>query len=1055
MGGGPLGLRLLSVFVVLAASPSVRAECSISARQCVLLATGDALGGGHPSEQTTNFGDRSRLRLKGSQGVGLLQFDLAALLADRTVVAATLHLTPVVDVGIDRVSTVAVPWSESEATYLERSEGRAWQGRSGSVLTVVNGHGGSIENSTPNAEAPVWQLSAGEEGALPIDPKLLVAIQQGRAHGIALYSNRVRDNHDIYSREQTGSGPRLSVTLAERDETPPARPVIGAPIGTLEGEDLFSLQFELNPASADTAQLYWALGDVDSTGFADAQLAPFGTVVTVSNEHANQALLLWAVDAGGNVSAPTIARLPRYGLDREPRITSAVLREAPDSVDVSMCLSEDILEGFGLFVTGVHDGDAVTRRGLYGQTPAGPRRSAGCAGPLHLARLPAGTTEVTAYLAPTRQHGVEVYGERIHPEVVESRFLGVSVLSDSANLELVSGTVVAAEGTSLDPSLNRWFDPVRGLLGAEVQPGGTAVWQLITTAHDGLVHAPVWRPESDSPDLDVTISRVDPVRVGDGVYADLVRPVAGPAYITPQTPDLLPVAAGAQRTVLLVEFLVPKTIVGPIGIRGTLSWQVGDETHEFDTTVRVAGTPLPDRLTWDTSLNTYGDLDGLFGLDTRVSGVCDDCPAFLAAETATQRLAHLHRSTLAQVPYGHSGGMIDEHGSGVPTTPFAPPLAGDGSVDDWSGWDAHFGDWLDGSAFADLPRSGIPVAHLFLPFNWNWPGPWPADQRQREGCNDLTPEEPLINTPIDCSDASDNCTYVRRSRAALSDFSQHITEAQWSGTDFQYFFNTKRAYDSVCQNLDEPTEVSDYATLRFLSRLLRSVRGQASPIGMRVDIGHPEYLAHAPEALDDALDLAVMGRGLFDQRVSDRLAEKGVRRWTYGAAVGVDQSLAAQVGEAWRAAARGLNGMVFWNVARHTGDPAVDLDGGDGSLLLFYPANSPSLGGDVVPLASMRLKATRRMAEDYHLLHQRPEFVGSAAHLATSGTWSDPRYLNESRRILFRRLDVGDPPVPVEPPEEPLPSDDIPDQGCGCLGGNPASFGLFVLLFARRRRRSA
>ena len=40
----------------------------------------------------------------------------------------------------------------------------------------------------------------------------------------------------------------------------------------------------------------------------------------------------------------------------------------------------------------------------------------------------------------------------------------------------------------------------------------------------------------------------------------------------------------------------------------------------------------------------------------------------------------------------------------------------------WRDWDAHFGPMLDGSAFKDLPRSGVPVQAIFLPFFENWPG---------------------------------------------------------------------------------------------------------------------------------------------------------------------------------------------------------------------------------------------------------------------------------------------------------------------------------------------
>ena len=47
----------------------------------------------------------------------------------------------------------------------------------------------------------------------------------------------------------------------------------------------------------------------------------------------------------------------------------------------------------------------------------------------------------------------------------------------------------------------------------------------------------------------------------------------------------------------------------------------------------------------------------------------------------------------------------------------------DGKTLDWSAWDRRFGPLLDGSAFADLPRKGVPVECFYLPLHENWPTP--------------------------------------------------------------------------------------------------------------------------------------------------------------------------------------------------------------------------------------------------------------------------------------------------------------------------------------------
>ena len=42
---------------------------------------------------------------------------------------------------------------------------------------------------------------------------------------------------------------------------------------------------------------------------------------------------------------------------------------------------------------------------------------------------------------------------------------------------------------------------------------------------------------------------------------------------------------------------------------------------------------------------------------------------------------------------------------------------------DWTAWDRRFGPLLDGSAFANQPRKGVPVECFYLPLHENWPSP--------------------------------------------------------------------------------------------------------------------------------------------------------------------------------------------------------------------------------------------------------------------------------------------------------------------------------------------
>jgi len=80
--------------------------------------------------------------------------------------------------------------------------------------------------------------------------------------------------------------------------------------------------------------------------------------------------------------------------------------------------------------------------------------------------------------------------------------------------------------------------------------------------------------------------------------------------------------------------------------------------------------------------------------------------------TLYRRLAHRHRVVLNKVPYSHRGTVQDG---------CAPKW--DGKRLDFKAWDARFGPYFDGSAFADLPRKGVPLERFYLSLFENWPTP--------------------------------------------------------------------------------------------------------------------------------------------------------------------------------------------------------------------------------------------------------------------------------------------------------------------------------------------
>ncbi len=118
---------------------------------------------------------------------------------------------------------------------------------------------------------------------------------------------------------------------------------------------------------------------------------------------------------------------------------------------------------------------------------------------------------------------------------------------------------------------------------------------------------------------------------------------------------------------------------------------MGGEKLALGVSLRVWDFTLPDHLSFLPEMNCYGLPEN---------------------ERDFYRLAHRHRTFLNRLPYNQNGAMQEG---------CAPKW--DGKTLDWSAWDRRFGPLLDGSAFADLPRKGVPVDGFYLPLHENWPTP--------------------------------------------------------------------------------------------------------------------------------------------------------------------------------------------------------------------------------------------------------------------------------------------------------------------------------------------
>ncbi len=333
-------------------------------------------------------------------------------------------------------------------------------------------------------------------------------------------------------------------------------------------------------------------------------------------------------------------------------------------------------------------------------------------------------------------------------------------------------------------------------------------------------------------------------------------------------------------------------------------------TNSLPCAVTVWNFTLPDRLSFLPQMNCYG----LPGHDRDY-----------------YRLAHEHRTVLNRLAYGWTG-RVDRKA--------APVIRPDGSWD-WTAWDAEFGPLLDGSAFRDLPRAGVPIEAFYLPLNENWP----MDQERH------------FKGGYWVESAYDEA-YWTVFRSASSKFADHFTARGWKEPMFEFYLNNKVYFKRDRGNrwdacsapwiFDEPMNTQDFWALRRFG--LEFWRGVETKPGarftFRADISRPEWQR---DLLDGVTSVEVVSGILrtYRDRVINRANQFGNLVYMYGSAnrIGTPNIMpAAWCVETW---ALGGDGVVPWQTV---GTPESWRK--PDQLSLFYPTTNG-------PVPSLRLKTFR------------------------------------------------------------------------------------------------
>ncbi|HHN46327.1 MAG TPA: hypothetical protein ENN09_02695 [Planctomycetes bacterium] len=438
------------------------------------------------------------------------------------------------------------------------------------------------------------------------------------------------------------------------------------------------------------------------------------------------------------------------------------------------------------------------------------------------------------------------------------------------------------------------------------------------------------------------------VRMGEHWIADVLPMLsAGQAISVPSQANI----SGQRMAGIYADLLVDKT-AAPGVYTGEVAVLCGEERASCPLAVVVRDVTLPDELSFVIEMNAYGHTN--------------DLKVF----HETFRLLHKHRLSYNALGYGHSR-------PGSFTTPKLnldekPDIPGrDARVTDWSEYDKYYGPLFSGEITRDLPRSGEPASHWYLPFHCGWPyrlekvnphlwegraAPSDDEEAYKEWVNQLALSDPLIEEHFD--------EHWRDANAAIArEFREHFREQGWTKTSMQVFNNHKYYFASGSQSLwtmDEPQYARDYRALETQYGIVGdALEGGGINAALRSDISRPQF---AGDRMDRSLDLMVVSGAieLYPRMVEEMVMARGARLWWYGGGGETDSDPASYVALF----------LARWSGGCDGGMPVYTTFAGNNDwnytdslrVVRFAPTTN-------MPTASFRMKAYRRAQQDMELLN--------------------------------------------------------------------------------------
>lgn len=884
-------------------------ECKDSIK---LFITRDMRLSSYAGEEGLNYGGSSQLKLKSYQEMALLAFD-AASLKGKEVKQATLHIRLSGKERLLRVTTSSVRagWKEGRgngesptdgaATFLKQQHPqRGWGLLGGDLTAVTLGGGGSVwgsaEASLPDAKG--WQ-------AIEIAPQVMAEIVAGVSDGFLLFDDVGTEWSYLEGKYTTRPFPNRF--FYSREAAADARPYVTVCLGEADTKGPPSPAL---PGSIDLGQVSREGEKAGSKEEARSHLQ----VISPS-----MVAIRWPIPS---------SQVVRQGERVSPVMAGqrGMLKYADGHAEPISADAWSLVQSRGEWLGELRLLNSQLRSEEHGALvaiEAIQMDAAGNESPKALVKVEGKLPEATA----PRIRLAEIPAEANSKVAALPEWEGVQVaVVDSMDKVHPNSLKLTPPQEEKYLHRNPLWDAERKTISLSAARGEIVSAQVLLLSREGKAFPKgrlsiTWKEAELKQSIQAEFFQLQTVKSSKlGEVFDPAIPLAG----SPSA--LLPAAQGERCIPVVLELWVPPTTAAGKH-EGTLQLLGENETLEIPLELNVWNFSLPDRLSFLAEMNCYGLPEN---------------------EVDYYRLAHRHRTVLNRVPYSQSGQVADG---------CAPVVRADGTFD-FSAWDKRFGPILDGSAFKDLPRAGMPVDCFYLPLHENWPATMQEHYRGSYW-----------------ADAGFSQEYWKQFENASEQFTAHLQKNRYQRTLFHLFLNNKNNFKqngwqrgSSPWLLDEPAHFQDFWALKMFGEVglrgrNRALAGKSDPIQLlyRCDISRPQWQR---DSLDEVLGYNVIAGGPFLAYREEILRRKTQFQQVivaYGTPNHPDQSNvqgAAWCVDAWRL---GADGIVPWQTIGN----AQSWQQADETALL-YPAKNRA--ASPLPVPSIRLKSYLRGEQDVEYL---------------------------------------------------------------------------------------